>query len=208
MASDQYRETTWSWEPPVYLKGTPDWITNIRERFKAITDAVGSSRTDVANRMWLRIMELVETDPTIIDHLGEINNAVTKRYCDTINRKSEIKRLQVIYEDGFEFSNDEFIQWCQESGVDESMYMKVVKGVNRISVESMIPEWKQQFLRWLQAGILSDGQAHHTDEVKVAAVNDGIIGGTSGKDWNRLRNVASEYGYTSDQKGWWQAPKE
>jgi hypothetical protein len=201
MSSEQH---DWTWEPPVYLRQSPEEINNLKERFKAIVDAAGGSKTSVANRMWLKIMELVEQDLSVIDCVGIIHSGVALKYKDVIDRKAEINRLRVIRDEEFDGDDMAFEEWCIAEHVSELHYLKVTK-TTRGGLEP-VPEWRERMIRWLVGGPISDGKIHNTDEVKTLATQDGAL--IEIGDWPRMRAIASELGYTTSKKGWWMKPIE
>jgi hypothetical protein len=195
------KDILWSWEPPLVFRASPEEITTLKERFKAIVDCVGGTRSSVAKQLFEYAMDKAENDPEFAGKAISGNPSIGARYWGTIKSRGDVKRLEAILEDDFDNIAEDFVAWCEDQGIPARQYEKALRSYNG----NTVPAWKEHMVRWLNSGLLCDYKPHETEAIKDAARADGIL--VEAYDWTRLRRVASELGWTTDQRGWWRKPE-
>jgi len=184
----------------VFIRGEPAEINNHKERLNDLRGVLEKGPAEVATLCYLTGLEILENDPTFVDKIGTSNTAITRAYTRALNRKADLQRLQLIMETDFPDDLEAFLEWCKEAGVKAEL-LDIFTQRYRID----IPGWRNQAVYWLKSIMLTDGQSHSTDEVKVSAAKAGIISDNP-KDWIRLRQLASDMQVTTQEKGQWKLP--
>jgi hypothetical protein len=114
--------------------------------------------------------------------------------------KERKRRLAELYES---MGLDQFVGWCEERGIDWEGFLDEYQLFRQSEPQS----WSEKASSWLR-DFLRDGERHHTDEIKEAAIAKGIIDHsddhTFKRDWGKLRQVAHREGLTTGEKGCWQ----
>lgn len=191
-------EKIYSWEPPVYIKGTSEELLNEKERFRNLQGGIGRTRTEVACYVWHAGMLVMENDPDIINKIDGGTLAITEAFNEVINQKVDTRRLKIIFDKKFSYDSEKFYQWCSDKNIPLSTVEDVL---DACSFEQ--PSWHDNAVSWLKTKVLSDKKSHRTSEIRERAVVEGIIG-TSEREWHNLCQLAWGERLTTRSKGVWQ----
>lgn len=192
------------WEPPVSITDDAETVMAQEDKFGEIVSKIGGSATAVATSFFLAGWALAEQGgrQALQEVLGG-NARTTARFLASKKKKTFLDQLKYIYDNDYDGNDDEgFITTCIEDGVPPEIYNKIIKQSKRVLDPAL--DWKPVMIRWLDAGIMSDGVPHDCDTIQEVAKEDGIV--KDEKDWQRLRSVASERGFTTGVKGYWKKP--
>jgi hypothetical protein len=188
----------WVWQPPTYIRDTPEGINDWKQRFTDVWGKLGKGPSTVAGICFKLGLEQLEADPELAKQLDTNMLEMMKCYQESLRLQDDQKRLRTVLQNKYCGDGEKFTEYCLSKGVALEVVQKVV---DEYRVE--IPAWHKKTLTWLNDVVLEDGLPHATDEIHQRAIDDGIIpNGQS--DWARLRQLAWRERLTTGEKGYWQ----
>jgi hypothetical protein len=180
---------------PAYIKDTADRVMAIDEQFLEVWAALGKSRTDTINEIFIVGLETIADRKELEGKVNKSNYAIWKKQREIEGVIARMRNLGFIYEN---MTLDEFQSFCNQEGIDAERFLENYKfDVPRPRTRTEIIQ------RWLSVH-LADGKMKSVDSIREAAEREGIIEPDSEKEWGLIKSVASKEGYSSaGPRGLW-----
>lgn len=186
------------WRPPVYLKGERDLVFGYEEEFTSLVGWMHCSDTEAANEIFIAGLAAKTQERAEATGLSsKIASFIRRRE----ERQFNIKRLQEVFQKEYASKGaDEFIADCLAEGIDRDICDEVLESF-------IMPElsWREKAINWLVNVCLASGEGKETSTIKREALQANIIIDPEA-DWNRLRVLASDKGFTGKLRGVWRLP--
>ena len=182
---------------PVYVSGEPEEVGEVEGRFMKVWAALGKSKTETIVSIFSKGLEALWKELTERGELKESSDdkqsqAISKKWYEITQKVAGKERLEYLYE---RMPLEEFIEFCSENSIDYETFLHDY----RFSTAGGASKSKSMS-DWL-AYTLADGEERSVYEVREAAEAERLV--SSDRDWNLMKYVASQAGYSSGRRGYW-----
>lgn len=178
---------------PAYIKGTPDKVLPLEEKFIRVWAALGGSRTDVINSAFTEGLELLANSEKLEGKLDKRGFAISRKWLEKQVKVIEKEQLEYIYEQS---TLEEFKQFCEKNEIDHESFLEDYQlHLPTVRAKSKVME------DWIGYMLASDVEVE-VDSIRQAAEVKGIVANED--DWNLMKNIASRKGYSGNaRRGYW-----
>ena len=185
----------WSLTFTAFYRDTPEAINNLKQRFVAVQNALGCSKTRAVTRIFEAGLAAMERENH--DKLDPMRAAFARKRQELEQRRNILEQLTAFYG---QMSLEEFLAFCEESRAPEDLVGEFLAGYTWQNTDQRWATRAHDFLRQ----ILASGEPLDTKTIRATAVDAEIIADTP-DEWARMRALASRNGLTNCPKhGHWQ----